>query len=130
MASAPGPFLRFSTKVAEISGRPISFAVAVGLILAWAISGPLLGFSASWQMVVNTGTTIITFLMVFLLQSAQDRDNRAIQAKLDELIIASSGDNRFVGAENLDASELRKVAKYLMDQAGTDISESPLDAAS
>lgn len=125
--ATPGLFLRFSTKVADTSGRPVSFIVALVLILLWAASGPLFGFSANWQMVVNTGTTIITFLMVFLLQNAQNRDSRAIQTKLDELILTSQADNRFVGAENLDADELRKVSVQLVQKAGTRIDETPLD---
>ena len=128
MSASPGLFLRFSTRVADTSGRPVSFIVALCLILIWAISGPLFQFNAAWQMVVNTGTTIVTFLMVFLLQTVQNRDNRALQAKLDELILKSSGDNRFVGAENLDADELRRVSGQLVEQAGTRIDESPYDA--
>ena len=125
--SSPGFFLRFSTKVADTSGRPVSFIAALSLILLWAVSGPFFQFNASWQMVVNTGTTIITFLMVFLLQNAQNRDNRALQAKLDELILNSSSDNRFVGVENLDADELRKVSVQLVQKAGTSFDESPYD---
>lgn len=128
MSASPGFFLRFSTKVADTSGRPVSFIVALCLILIWAISGPFFQFNAAWQMVVGTGTTIITFLMVFLLQNAQNRDSRALQAKLDELILKSAGDNRFIGAENLDADELRRVSVQLVEKAGTSIDESPYDA--
>lgn len=127
MAAKPSVFLRFSSAVAETSGRPISFIVALSLIVAWALSGPIFHFSETWQMVVNTGTTIITFLMVFLLQNAQNRDNRAIQAKLDELIVATEADNRFVGLENLDADELQKVSVQLLKKAGTRIDESPYE---
>ncbi len=122
-----GLFLRFSSKVADTSGRPISFMVALVLIIAWASSGPAFGFSETWQMVVNTGTTIVTFLMVFLLQNAQNRDSRALQAKLDELILTSQADNRFVGVENLDAEELRRVSIQLVEKAGTRIDETPLE---
>ena len=127
MSASPGFFLRFSTKVADTSGRPVSFIVALSLILLWAISGPFFQFNADWQMVVTTGTTIITFLMVFLLQTAQNRDNRALQAKLDALILNSSSDNRFVGVENLDADELRRVSVQLVAKAGTSIDESPYE---
>lgn len=127
MSASPGFFLRFSTKVADTSGRPVSFIVALSLILLWAISGPFFQFNADWQMVVTTGTTIITFLMVFLLQTAQNRDNRALQTKLDALILNSSSDNRFVGVENLDADELRRVSVQLVEKAGTSIDESPYE---
>lgn len=127
MLKKPSLFLRFSSSVAETSGRPVSFLVALAMIVLWAISGPYFKYSDNWQMIVNTGTTIITFLMVFLLQNAQDRDNRALQAKLDELILATSADNRFVGVENLDTDELRKVATHLVERAGTNVAESPLD---
>lgn len=85
----PGWFARFASEVSRVSGRPIVFAVAVALVLAWAISGPAFGFSSTWQLVINTGTTIITFLMVFLIQATQNRDNVALQLKLDELIEAT-----------------------------------------
>ena len=127
MSASPGFFLRFSTKVADTSGRPVSFIVALSLILLWAISGPFFQFNADWQMVVTTGTTIITFLMVFLLQTAQNRDNRALQTKRDALILNSSSDNRFVGVENLDADELRRVSVQLVAKAGTSIDESPYE---
>jgi low affinity Fe/Cu permease len=126
----PNPFLRFSNAVAETSGKPIAFVSAIVLIIAWASTGPFFDFSSTWQMIVNTGTTIITFLMVFLLQNAQNRDNRAVQAKLDELIIAGKADNRFVGLENLDAEELRKLSLHLITLAGTKPDESPLSVDS
>lgn len=119
-------FLRFASKVADLSGRPIAFMTALAMIVIWAISGPVFHFSEPWQMVVSTGTTIITFLMVFLLQNAQDRDSRALQAKLDELIIVNSdANNKFVGVENLDARDLRKLSAKLAELAGTSTDESP-----
>ncbi len=127
MPSRPSLFLRFSSQVADASGRPAAFMCALVLILIWAGTGPVFGFSETWQMIVNTGTTIVTFLMVFLLQNAQNRDNRAVQAKLDELILASNGDNRFVGVENLDEGELVRLLQRLLDQAGTTEDESPCD---
>ena len=107
-------FLRLSNAVVEWSGRPSAFAVAVGTVLVWAVTGPLFGFSETWQLIINTGTTIVTFLMVFLLQNAQNRDSRAIQTKLNEIIYATGSDNRFIGVENLDDEALRKLSDRLL----------------
>src|SRR5688572_12221083 len=81
-------FTHFARGISAISGRPITFALAVGVIIVWATTGPLFGFSDTWQLVINTGTTIVTFLMVFLIQNTQNRDTEALQIKLDELIRA------------------------------------------
>ncbi|CAN7261470.1 low affinity iron permease family protein [Rhizobium sp. LjRoot30] len=113
-------FCRFSNAVAEASGKPATFVLAVGVILAWAVSGPLFGFSETWQLVVNTGTTIVTFLMVFILQNSQNRDGKALQAKLDELILTSSAENRFIGIENLDENELRRLTQMLKEAADSE----------
>ena len=86
MAMAAGLFARATRKVAQLSGRPLTFCIAVAVIAIWAVSGPLFGFSDTWQLVINTSTTIITFLMVFLIQATQNRDTAALQLKLDELI--------------------------------------------
>jgi low affinity Fe/Cu permease len=83
---------------------------AVALVVIWAASGPFFGYSESWQLVINTGTTIITFLMVFVLQNSQNRDGKALQAKLDELILSSQAHNKFVGIEKLSEDELREGA--------------------
>ena len=108
--SSPGPFVRFSHQVAHIAGRPVTFATACILILVWAISGPVFHFSETYRLVVNTATTIITFLMVFLIQNTQNRDGEAVQAKLDELIYALHGaDNHFVAAEKLGDKELKRL---------------------
>jgi low affinity Fe/Cu permease len=122
--SKPNLFARFSHAVSHISGRPATFALALGLIVAWALSGPIFGFSETWQLVINTATTIITFLMVFVLQNTQDRDGEAVQAKLDELIYALKGaDNHFVQAEKLSDGELHELRTRLVKQAEAATSE-------
>ncbi|MEO6395732.1 MAG: low affinity iron permease family protein [Devosia sp.] len=111
-------FTRFSHSIARAAGKPAAFTLALALILVWAGSGPFFGYSGNWQLVVNTATTIITFLMVFVLQNSQNRDGEAVQAKLDELIIAVRGaDNRFVGAEQLSDEELKNLRALLVQQA-------------
>ncbi|NLS06353.1 low affinity iron permease family protein [Rhizobium sp. P32RR-XVIII] len=110
-------FSRFATAIADLSGKPGTFVIAAALVLMWAISGPFFGFSETWQLVINTGTTIITFLMVFVLQNSQNRDGKALQAKLDELILTSQAQNTFVGIEKLDEQQLREVSKRLAEKA-------------
>lgn len=110
-------FSQFSHRVSHLAGKSATFALACGLIVIWAVSGPFFGFSETWQLVINTATTIITFLMVFVLQNTQDRDGQAVQAKLDELIYAVKGaDNRFVQAEKLSDKELHALRTTLMSQ--------------
>ena len=92
--------------VARAAGRPVTFAACVLVVVAWAATGPLFGFSDTWQLVINTGTTIVTFLMVFLIQNTQNRDGAAIQAKLDELVRTSAAQNAFIGIERLTEEEL------------------------
>jgi low affinity Fe/Cu permease len=87
------------------------------VVLIWAISGPFFNFSETWQLVINTSTTIITFLMVFVLQNSQNRDGKALQAKLDELILTSQAQNKFVGIEKLGEEELRAMSKLLAQKA-------------
>ncbi|OCJ12868.1 iron permease [Rhizobium sp. AC44/96] len=110
-------FSKFAASVAELSGRPATFVLAVALVLAWAISGPFFDFSETWQLVINTSTTIITFLMVFVLQNSQNRDGKALQAKLDELILTSKAQNKFVGIEKLDEKQLREMSNTLAEKA-------------
>src|SRR5215475_4784642 len=103
-------FTRFANSVSELAGNPITFIVCAAYVIVWACTGPLFGFSDTWQLVINTSTTIITFLMVFLIQNTQNRDNGAIQAKLDELIRAMvDADNKFIGIEHLTDQELKAV---------------------
>jgi len=99
-------FTHFANAVAKWTGRPLAFMLCLVLVLAWALSGPLFGFSDTWQLVINTTTTIVTFLMVFLIQNTQNRDNAAIQAKLDEIIRTSDSDNKFIGIEHMTDEEL------------------------
>ena len=114
-------FTDFAGTVAHMAGRPMTFAISVVVILAWAASGPLFGFSDTWQLVVNTATTIVTFLMVFLIQNTQNRDGAAIQAKLDELIRASAAQNRYIGIEHLTEEELDDLRKKCEQRAKKDI---------
>ena len=91
------------------AGRATTFCVAVGVVVVWAISGPLFHFSDTWQLVINTGTTIVTFLMVFLIQNSQNRDSAAIQVKLDELIRVGAARNSLVGIEHLTDAEIEEL---------------------
>jgi low affinity Fe/Cu permease len=103
---------KFAHKISEVTGSPWAFIVAVGVIVGWAVSGPLFGFSDTWQLVINTGTTIITFLMVFLIQNTQNRDAKAIHLKLDELLHAVEGArNSMVDLEDLSDAELQRLQR-------------------
>lgn len=99
-------FTRLANATAHGAGRPQTFITCCLVVLVWAISGPLFGFSDTWQLVINTGTTIITFLMVFLIQNTQNRDGAAVQTKLDELIRATRARNTFIGIEHMTDDDL------------------------
>lgn len=105
-------FTRFAKVTSTIAGKPITFIGAVMIIVVWAVTGPLFGYSDTWQLVINTGTTIITFLMVFLIQNTQNRDTEALQIKLDELIRANKqARNEVLNLEDLDEKELDEIRK-------------------
>jgi low affinity Fe/Cu permease len=101
-------FSKVASAVAHASGKPITFVVCCMVILVWAVTGPVFGFSDTWQLIINTGTTIDTILMVFLIQNTQNRDGAAIQAKLDELIRVTEAKNAFIGIEHLTEQEVEQ----------------------
>ena len=104
---------RFSTAVARWTGGTSAFILAVAVVLVWACTGPLFGFSDTWQLVINTGTTIVTFLMVFLIQRSQNKDAMAIQLKLNELVAALEGaSNRLIDVEELSEDELKALQRH------------------
>lgn len=123
-------FETFAGLVTHAAGRPGAFLTAFAIVILWGISGPFFGFSDTWQLVINTGTTIVTFLMVFLIQLAQNKDSEAIQIKLNEIVAAQKGaSNRIINVEDLSEEDLQKLHKYykkLSDLAKKekDISES------
>jgi len=103
-------FEHMASRVSAAAGRPMAFVLALAIIIGWGVSGPLFGWSDTWQLVINTGTTIVTFLMVFLIQNAQNRDAAAIQAKLDEVIRSiDNARNEFIGIEHLTEEQLHEI---------------------
>jgi low affinity Fe/Cu permease len=102
-------FTEFANAASHAAGRAVTFVLALLVIVVWAITGPIFGYSDTWQLIINTGTTIVTFLMVFLIQNSQNRDSAAIQVKLDELIRTGHVRNAFVGIEHLSDEELEQL---------------------
>lgn len=118
-------FTRWAKWAARATGRPVTFVIAVAIILIWVLTGPIFGFSDTWQLVINTSTTIVTFLMVFLIQNTQNRDTEALQVKLDELIRATEGaHNAFLDLEELDEEQLDRIRtnyERLAEEARADL---------
>ena len=113
-------FSRFANWTARATGHPMAFALAAGVVLAWLVTGPIFGFSDTWQLVINTGTTIVTFLMVFLIQNTQNRDGSALQLKLDEIIRSIEGaHNAVLDLEELPEDELAKFREQYEQLART-----------
>lgn len=110
-------FASVANKASQAAGRASTFVLACAVVLVWAVTGPLFHFSDTWQLVINTGTTIVTFLMVFLIQNSQNRDSAAIQVKLDELIRTGTVQNSFVGIEHLSADELEELRARCEERA-------------
>ena len=109
-------FTRIASRIAAWTGQPLTFILALAVVIIWGVTGPLFEWSNTWQLVINTGTTIVTFLMVFLIQNAQNRDASAIQVKLDELIRAvEQARNEFIGIEHLTDAEICQIRDRLED---------------
>src|SRR5665213_4155471 len=114
-------FGKIASRTSQAAGRASTFVVASLVVIIWAITGPVFGYSDTWQLVINTGTTIVTFLMVFLIQNSQNRDSSAIQVKLDELIRVSTVKNVFVGIEHLTDEELDEIKDKCEQRAAAEI---------
>jgi low affinity Fe/Cu permease len=134
MASPPSRsswFTRLANGAARATGKPITFIIAAGIVVVWAICGPVFGFSDTWQLIINTGTTIVTFLMVFLIQNTQNRDSEAMHVKIDELIRALEGaHNALLDLEELDDKTLDTIRgryRKLAAKAREDIERGDLD---
>src|SRR4051812_16466118 len=110
----------FANFVARAAGRPSAFVIALAIVILWALTGPVFNYSDTWQLIINTSTTIVTFLMVFLIQNSQNRDNAAIQVKLDELIRVSTVKNMFVGIERLTEEEIEELREKCEARAKTE----------
>jgi low affinity Fe/Cu permease len=122
-------FQKMANKVTKATGSPIAFIIALTVIIIWGITGPLFGFSDTWQLVINTGTTIITFLMVFIIQQSQNKETTAIQLKLNELIASNErASNRLVDIEDLTEEELDRIKKFYIKLS--DLAEKENDMSS
>ena len=131
-------FGRFAKAAARLAGRPGTFGAALAVVVLWAATGPLFGFSDTWQLVINTGTTIVTFLMVFLIQHTQNRDTEALQIKLDELIrVAEGAHNSLLDLEELEENELDRIrdnyemlAKHARDRLRAGLEDTDIEDVS
>jgi low affinity Fe/Cu permease len=125
------PFSRFANWIARASGHPAAFSLAAAVVVAWLATGPIFGFSDTWQLVINTGTTIVTFLMVFLIQNTQNRDGAALQLKLDEIIRAMQGaHNALLDLEELPEADLERFRRRYLElarKARRDLDEGEID---
>jgi low affinity Fe/Cu permease len=122
-------FQKMSNKVTKATGSPVAFIIALTVIIIWGITGPVFGFSDTWQLVINTGTTIITFLMVFIIQQSQNKETIAIQLKLNELIACNErASNRLVDIEDLSEEELDRIKKFYIKLS--DLAEKEMDVKS
>lgn len=114
-------FSRFSSRMSSWAGQPFTFVLAVAIVASWGFSGPIFKWSDTWQLVINTGTTIVTFMMVFLIQNAQNRDASAMQVKLDELIRAiSEANNNYIGIEHLTDVQISRIRDALEKDQGAE----------
>ena len=119
-SKASGFFASFASKTAHLTGRPVTFLLATAIVVLWGLTGPVFGYSDTWQLVINTGTTIVTFLMVFLIQNTQNRDTVALQVKLDELILATKGArNELASIEEGTDEDLANEKEKVHDEART-----------
>ena len=117
-------FTRIATMISAAAGQPLAFVLALSIIVVWGVSGPIFAYSDTWQLVINTGTTIVTFLMVFLIQNSQNRDAGAMQAKLDELIRAvDKAREQFIAIEHLTDKEIEEIRAAIEHEAGCEASE-------
>jgi low affinity Fe/Cu permease len=113
-------FTIFATWAARLAGQPFAFLLAVGVVFVWVVTGPMFGWSDTWQLVINTGTTIVTFVMVFLIQNSQNRDAAAMQAKLDEIIRSlDRARQQFIGIEHLTDGQIEEIRTALEREAGS-----------
>lgn len=123
-------FEKFATAVSKATGSTTAFTIAFFIVIGWAITGPFFDFSETWQLVINTGTTIITFLMVFLIQKAQNKDSLAIQLKLNELVASNEySSNRLVDIENMTEEEMKVIQKYYRNLSNLSKKEEPLQTS-
>src|SRR5262249_11498202 len=119
------PGVRFIASIMDALGSMPALYAAVGLILLWAISGPLFGFSDTWQLIINTVTTLVTFVMVFVIQNSQNRDSRALQVKLDEILyVLTNADDELVGIEDLPEKRIKALQAHVRSEAAEDVAQS------